>query len=257
MTMPGGSTVTITFTVNIATSVAPGTYTNSVTPSYLDPQRITSSGEASGAGTGPTAPVTVTPSADVAVTKTASAPTINDGQEVTFTVTAKNNGPDAASGVAVTDLLPAGLEYVSSSVSQGSYERARGVWTVGGLANAASATLTVTAKATKTGSITNTATKTAEEQNDPVAGHIACRRRSAIAAAALSGASLLCAAPAPASSLPVGAPSHGQAWVAKVIYPTAARSAPSTTARRVAFASTVSAWGTPEVLLVRPARVSA
>ena len=113
----------------------------------------------------------MSPSADVAVTKTASAATLNDGQEVTFTVTAKNNGPDAASGVAITDLLPAGLEYVSSSVSQGSYEKAKGIWSVGSLANAASATLTITAKATKTGSITNTATKTAENENDPVAAN--------------------------------------------------------------------------------------
>jgi uncharacterized repeat protein (TIGR01451 family)/fimbrial isopeptide formation D2 family protein len=171
VTMPGGSTVTVTFTVTIAASVAPGGYTNSAGPSYLDPQRNTPSGQASGAGTGPTALVEVAPSADIAVTKTASAAAINDGQEVTYTVTAKNNGPDAASGVALTDLLPAGLEYVSSTSSQGSYERVEGIWTVGELANDALATLTVTAKATKTGSITNTATKTAEEQNDPVAAN--------------------------------------------------------------------------------------
>jgi uncharacterized repeat protein (TIGR01451 family)/fimbrial isopeptide formation D2 family protein len=169
--MPGGSTVTITFTVTIAASVAPGQYTNSAGPSYLDPQRNTTSGQASGAGTGPTALVEVLASADIAVTKTASAAAIYDGQEVTYTVTARNNGPDAASGVALTDVLPAGLEYVSSTVSQGSYETAEGIWTVGGLANAAAATLTVTARATKTGSITNTATKTAEEQNDPVAAN--------------------------------------------------------------------------------------
>jgi uncharacterized repeat protein (TIGR01451 family)/fimbrial isopeptide formation D2 family protein len=171
LTMPGGSTVTITFTVAIAASVAPGPYTDSAAPSYLDPQRNTTSGQASGAGTGPTALVEVVASADIAVTKTASAAAIYDGQEVTYTVTARNNGPDAASGVALTDVLPAGLEYVSSTVSQGSYETAEGIWTVGGLANAAAATLTVTARATKTGSITNTATKTAEEQNDPVAAN--------------------------------------------------------------------------------------
>jgi len=171
VTMPGGSTVTITFTVTIAPSVAPGMNPNSAVPIYLDPQRSTPSGQVNGGGTGPTALVEVAPSADIALTKTASAGAIDDGQEVTFTVTAENDGPDAASGVAVTDLLPAGLEYVSSTTSQGSYGQATGVWTVGALANAAAATLTVTAKATKAGSITNTATTTAEEQFDPVAAN--------------------------------------------------------------------------------------
>ena len=171
LTMPGGSTATITFTVNIAASVTPGTYTDAATPSYLDPQRSTKTGETNGTGTGPAAAVTVSPSADVAVTKTASAPKLNDGEEVTFTVTAKDNGPDGASGVQVTDLLPAGLEYVSSAPSQGSYETAKGIWTVGALANGASATLKVTAKATKTGTLTNTATKTAENENDPTPGN--------------------------------------------------------------------------------------
>ena len=44
--------------------------------------------------------------ADLALTKTVSDPTPNVGDQVTFTVTLTNNGPDAATGVQVTDLLP-------------------------------------------------------------------------------------------------------------------------------------------------------
>jgi lipoprotein-anchoring transpeptidase ErfK/SrfK len=43
--------------------------------------------------------------------------------------------------------------------------------------------------------------------------------------------------------------------VAKVIYPTVARAAPSTAARDLGVVSTVSEWGTPVVLLVLGARV--
>jgi hypothetical protein len=74
---------------------------------------------------------------------------------------------------------------------------------------------------------------------------------------ALCAALLLGATPVLAGSLPSRAPSPGQAWVAKVIYPTVARSAPSTAARGLGVVSTVSPWGTPVVLLVLGAHVDA
>jgi uncharacterized repeat protein (TIGR01451 family) len=59
--------------------------------------------------------------ADLALTKTVSDATPNVGDTVTFTVTLADLGPDPASGVTVTDLLPAGLTSVSATPSQGSY----------------------------------------------------------------------------------------------------------------------------------------
>jgi uncharacterized repeat protein (TIGR01451 family) len=50
------------------------------------------------------------------------------GQNVTFTVTAHNDGPTAATGVAVVDNVPTGLAFVSSTPSQGSYGFATGFW---------------------------------------------------------------------------------------------------------------------------------
>ncbi|MEZ4638576.1 MAG: DUF11 domain-containing protein [Caldilineaceae bacterium] len=67
---------------------------------------------------------------------------INDG--VVFTLVAGNAGPMGATGVAVTDQLPAGLTY-SSDDGNGAYDANTGVWTIGSLAANATATLNITA----------------------------------------------------------------------------------------------------------------
>ena len=63
-----------------------------------------------------TATATETPQqADLVLTKTVDNPTPNVGDTITYTVTLTNNGPDAATGVQVTDLLPAGLTFVAAT----------------------------------------------------------------------------------------------------------------------------------------------
>ena len=69
--------------------------------------------------------------ADLSVTKTVSNPTPNVGDKITFTVTLTNPGPDTAAAVEVTDLLPAGVDFVSASPSQGTYNSGTGLWDVG------------------------------------------------------------------------------------------------------------------------------
>jgi len=93
--------------------------------------------------------------------------TPNVGADVTFTVTISNAGADTATNVAVSDVLPAGLTFVSSVPSQGSYNSGAGVWTVGTLNSGANATLTITATVTTTGAKTNTAQVSASDQSDP------------------------------------------------------------------------------------------
>ncbi|HEV2028613.1 MAG TPA: sortase [Candidatus Dormibacteraeota bacterium] len=118
------------------------------------------------------ASATVTPvAADIAITKTVDNPTPNQNTNVTFTVIATNNGPSGATGVVVTDLLPAGLTFVSVATSVGTYSSVTGAWTIGALANGANGTLTLVATVTGTTLVTNTATKTAEVESDPVAGN--------------------------------------------------------------------------------------
>jgi uncharacterized repeat protein (TIGR01451 family) len=61
---------------------------------------------------------TVTPSADVSVTKSGPA-AVAAGTNVTYTVTVANGGPSDASGVSLTDTLPANTTFVSETQPTG------------------------------------------------------------------------------------------------------------------------------------------
>ena len=66
--------------------------------------------------------------ADLALAKSVSDATPNVGDQITFTVTLTNHGPNTATGVQVADLLPAGVTFVSANPSQGTYTPATGLW---------------------------------------------------------------------------------------------------------------------------------
>ncbi|MFC1848481.1 PKD domain-containing protein, partial [Chloroflexota bacterium] len=113
-------------------------------------------------------------SADLAVTKTVNDPAPNEGDTITYTITLTNNGPDSATNIIVTDLLPSGVTYVSDAPDQGTYNNATGVWDVGSLANGASVDLIITAtvdSGTAAQTITNTASVTSVDQGDPTPGN--------------------------------------------------------------------------------------
>jgi uncharacterized repeat protein (TIGR01451 family) len=105
--------------------------------------------------------------ADIAIAKTVDNASPGLGTNVVFTVTATNNGPSNATGVQVSDLLPTGLAFVSATPSQGSYTSGTGLWTVGSLANGASATLAVTATVNRTQALVNQASRSAGGEADP------------------------------------------------------------------------------------------
>jgi len=83
-----------------------------------------------------------------------------------FLVTVRNVGTASESGVQITDLLPSGLVYQSSSPSQGTYNSSTGIWDVGSLNASASATLQVVARVDSAGTIQNCAELTASAPAD-------------------------------------------------------------------------------------------
>ncbi len=104
--------------------------------------------------------IDATGTADLAITKAASPATALVGDQITYTLTAKNNGGSAATGVQVKDILPSNVTFKSATSTVGSCSGTTTVTcTIGNLANGAGATVTikVTAKA-KNANTQNTAT---------------------------------------------------------------------------------------------------
>src|SRR5262249_38239120 len=108
---------------------------------------------------------------DLSVTKTVSNPTPNVGDTITFTVTLTNTGPDAATNVAVADLLPVGLTFGSATPSQGTYNNPPGVWSVGTVTTTVPQPLHILATVASPGPRTNTAQISHADQFDPNGGN--------------------------------------------------------------------------------------
>lgn len=85
-----------------------------------------------------------------------SAPDFLLGQEISYTIDARNTGSSASTGIKVTDVLPQGVTFVSA-FPLGEYNNTTGVWNVGDLIQGSNKILLVNVKLTKTGSIVNTA----------------------------------------------------------------------------------------------------
>ncbi len=105
--------------------------------------------------------------ADLSLNKTVDDAMPNQSQSVNFTLTLSNAGPDNATDVAIRDLLPAGLRFVSSSPSIGQYDATTGRWTLSNLPAGASATLGIEAAITSAAPATNVAEVVAVRQYDP------------------------------------------------------------------------------------------
>jgi uncharacterized repeat protein (TIGR01451 family) len=98
--------------------------------------------------------------ADLSITKTDSNDPAPTGRNLTYTLTVTNNGPDASSGVVVTDNLPPSVTFVSATPSQGTCGPPSGgivTCNLGTIGNGSSATVQIVVKPTQAGSITNTA----------------------------------------------------------------------------------------------------
>ena len=122
------------------------------------------------------APITTSPSADLAVAATGSATTTaGDPANLAYTITVTNNGPSDAQGVVLADALPAGETLVAQSQASGApftlTSTATGISdTAATLAAGASASFTVTAHVSPSvpeGTALNNAATVSSNTTDP------------------------------------------------------------------------------------------
>ncbi len=90
-----------------------GSLSNTATVSATTPDPDTTNNSATVAGT-------AAPSADVSIVKTLSPSVPVPGQQVSFILAVRNNGPSTATGVAVADQLTTGITGASATTTTGS-----------------------------------------------------------------------------------------------------------------------------------------
>ncbi|MCO5044277.1 MAG: hypothetical protein M9935_03215 [Kiritimatiellae bacterium] len=160
-----GEILTVTYTVRVDT---PAVETQIVNIAYATSTKQVLPIQASA-----TNPIAAT---DLGVTKTVNNPTPYAGSNVIFTIVVTNNGPRTASNVTLSDPVPDGFSYVSSSASRGSYSQGTGIWTIGVLTNntavALSLTLRVSTNPVYSGTmLTNIATLSGSSLADTIPGN--------------------------------------------------------------------------------------
>jgi uncharacterized repeat protein (TIGR01451 family) len=109
---------------------------------------------------------TLTPQADLSITKTDGVTSVTAGTLLTYTIVVRNNGPSTVNGATVTDIIPPQLTsatWTCAASTGGSCPQAAGSGNINGAVNlapgaTATFTLTATVLSTATGSVTNTAT---------------------------------------------------------------------------------------------------
>ena len=93
--------------------------------------------------------------ADLEIIKIVNNATPNYGDEITYTITVRNNGPDNSTNIKVSEVLADNFKFISANASKGYYDLTNGVWAVGNLTNNEIAKLVITVKIIKTGFIQN------------------------------------------------------------------------------------------------------
>jgi uncharacterized repeat protein (TIGR01451 family) len=178
-TVQSGQSAAVTI---VATATAAGTLANtaSVAADQVDPNPSNNS-----ATTG----TSVTADADMAIAKAQSAAQVQVGNTVTYTLTARNNGPSLATDVEVSEAIPPGVALVSASPGQGNCTGTGPVLCqLGGMAANASASITVVVRATTPGPLANVATVRAAEDDPDLTNNGASTSASVVALTPPDGA---------------------------------------------------------------------
>jgi uncharacterized repeat protein (TIGR01451 family) len=118
------------------------------------------------------APIVVPASADLSIFKTTTTPLVLTGGTIHYSMIVTNNGPDPATNVIVTDVLPASTSLQSATPAQGSCAGTTTVTcTLGSLANGASATIDLFLTANSSGNVVNSASVSATESDAATANN--------------------------------------------------------------------------------------
>jgi len=107
---------------------------------------------------------------NLSVTQTDSPDPCSGGNRLTYTIRVTNKSAALATGVVLTDTMPAGASFVSATIDQGTRTRSGNMitWSIPSLASGVTATLTLVVQPTQTGTVTNTAMAQANEpDSDP------------------------------------------------------------------------------------------
>ena len=121
-------------------------------------------------------------SADLSVTEVAAPQRVFVGQDRTYTILVTNHGPNIATDVIVTDILPAGAAFVAAGTTQRTVSESGGVVTatLGELASGEMATGTIIVRPTATGSLSNIASLAGQRSltpTPPIARRNPCHAR--------------------------------------------------------------------------------
>ncbi|UZO80372.1 gliding motility-associated C-terminal domain-containing protein [Aquimarina sp. ERC-38] len=96
---------------------------------------------------------------------------VQPGDEITFQVVVTNDGPDRATGIQVSDVLPVGFDFILFSTTSGTYDENTGVWNVGTIPSGFTQTLLIDVLVNNPtgtpGEFINVAEVTAGDQIDP------------------------------------------------------------------------------------------
>ena len=114
--------------------------------------------------------IKVSPSSDLSIVKSVNVSKADFNDLVTWKLLISNNGPDDATGVIVTDILPEGFVYVDSVLDKGSYSD--GVIKIDKLAVGEKLTLSIICKVKSTGNFVNVANITGNEYDYDLSNNV-------------------------------------------------------------------------------------
>jgi uncharacterized repeat protein (TIGR01451 family) len=165
-----GQTLTLTVTATVDSDRAGQTLGTTASVTQVDPPDPDAGNNSASVSL-----IVTANEADLRITVfTVSDTTPDISDVITYTITILNDGPQAATGVTVSDVIPAGVTYQSHVANSGSYTSGTDSWAVPSIASAQSYTLSVTVQVDSDQAgqtLSNTATAAQSGPPDPDMGN--------------------------------------------------------------------------------------